>query len=147
MKKLYACACFLLFLAGCKTEYKDVSFNIEYTRIIGARYETLVPFYIYGVTLDKDYAPNVDIYMITNVKLGGREKITKDILNAGSKMEIQKILSCFKCLVPDVVFDVQVEGLEKEVPVQLWNFSIWHNGKKYKKMNPEFFKKINKEKS
>jgi hypothetical protein len=144
MKCVYIFLLCLLFLAGCKTEYKDISSNVEYTKILGKTYESLVPLNIYGVTLDENYKPNINVYIVTDVKLGGREKITKDVLSVGSIFKINKVMSCVKCLVSDVVFNVEIKGLEKKIPIELWDYSILDNKKKYRKMNPSLFKEISR---
>lgn len=77
-------------LSGFVT-YNDISSNPQYSILINTEYKTTEDLYIYGITMDKDYAKILDHYYITEVGFGGMEVLSRDVLKSGTLLKIKRV--------------------------------------------------------
>ena len=103
----------MLVACGASAKFRDASNDSSYAGLVGGRYRTLNEFLVLGVSTDRDYPPVTDLYLITEKPgFGGSEVLTKDILPAGSLLEVKSVNVCTSCLYHYLQIEVVVVGSE-----------------------------------
>ncbi|MES9906776.1 MAG: hypothetical protein ABW168_29365 [Sedimenticola sp.] len=140
--------CFVIFLLpACysKSEYEDVSSHMQYSRLIGNRFETLAPLVVHGVTLDQNYKKVIEVFVVTvEPGFGGPEVLMRRDLPVGSIVSIEKVLRCSTCLPSYIEYEINFlsENIGSDIPVRLDDLSI-KNNKGSLILNPDVFRKLN----
>ena len=134
----------LVVLTGCRTEYEDVSRDVQFSAMIGTTYKTLRQLRLHGVTLHKNYQERIDIYSITELPgFSGPEVVTSSILKAGSILKVRSILKCKNCLSDrlEIVVDILSEKLTPDVQIRLDDLSVLGSNK-VRELSPILFMKV-----
>src|SRR3989338_992264 len=108
---------------GCRQEFDDVSTEAQFSHLIGMQYESLVSLRVWGITLDRNYSPSVDVYHLIpvhKVNHEGPEVVVALTLPAGEKFKVIKVVKCKNCLFfspINVVVEMQSEKIDPDTPV------------------------------
>jgi hypothetical protein len=110
----------IIVCGGCAQKYTDISGQPAYTPFIGMTYAVTNRMYISGVNAPPGYEKTIDYYAIDPLdrRWDGPEKITEDVLPAGTKLKIKNIRK------PNVrLFGA---GIESEVEVEPYKLKEAH---------------------
>lgn len=96
----YSILIFLFILVGClEARYVDISQNAKYAHLIGQKFNTATDLLMYGITLKLERNRKIDYYIVTEPPgIGGPEVVSKAFLNAGTVVQVDKVLKCSNCL-------------------------------------------------
>ena len=86
-------------LSGCgMAQYEDVGNDPKYHQLIGQRLEAASKLYLHAVTLDRNYAKQVDTCSITEPPgFSGPEVIYSRTIPKGAIFEIVGVRKCINC--------------------------------------------------
>ncbi len=114
---LAALAPILLGVFGCSTvqRFEDVSDAPAYRAYVGATFRLEVAMHLSGVNAPPGYGQTVDYYVVhpTSPSWSGPELITRDLLPAGTELNVKAVRRCTNCL-----FDERFEA-EISLPAHL----------------------------
>lgn len=134
---------------GCTREEVDVSTDNEYSEVIDMKFKTLVDMKMHGITLDRNYKKNIDMYSITTYPgFSGPEVITKDFLIKNSIIKIISVKKCSNCLddsrnfIIEILSSSKYRGSPVKLSFQSGNDSIVLKKDSKIKMNPNFFLQV-----
>jgi hypothetical protein len=86
-------------LFGCDLmEYSDISEDKDVASLINSKYKSQKELIIYGITLDRDYKEEIDLYTIMEPPgIAGPEVLFKEILPKYTLIKILKVERCNNC--------------------------------------------------
>lgn len=100
-------AAMLTMVAGCGlltyacntiVTFEDVSTDPRFSRLIGTDYQSTEELMIYGITVERGYAPILAYYRVTTLPgISGPEVLSTDRLAVGTTCRIVKVLRCTDC--------------------------------------------------
>lgn len=136
-----------VFFTGCSmAKYTDVSHEEKFKMVINKDYVTLKELMIHGVTLDRNYKKNIDIYSITEMAgFSGPEVVSKNILSKGTIFKIIRVVRCTSCWPEYIEFEIKIlstTNIKESIPIRLNDLTIIKNNSIL--MNPKYFKEIEK---
>jgi hypothetical protein len=122
----------ILLLSACMAEYEEVSSQEPYRRIIGKRLKSTSKLHIYGVTLDRNYAPTVDVYTVHGPPgIGGPEILSAATLPPGTIFNVSGIRRCTNCpfderieIVVEVVRNQKYDDAPVTIPYRLFRTDV-----------------------
>ncbi|MBK7952016.1 MAG: hypothetical protein IPK00_25510, partial [Deltaproteobacteria bacterium] len=83
---------------GCGfVDFEDVSDIPEFSDLMGREFVSMRETHLYGVSLDRDYAPHVDKFEILPVSIAGPEVVSSETLPPGTKITVVSVLRCTNC--------------------------------------------------
>lgn len=85
---------------GCNTPvtFEDASNDPRFSPLIGTNYQSTEELMIYGITMERYYAPILDHYTVTTLPgIGGREVLSEHRLAIGTTCRIVRVLRCTDC--------------------------------------------------
>ncbi len=96
---LFAALAVMYYATYTIVDFDDISSNPKYVNIISQSYKTKIMLRVHGVNMDPVIGKDIHEYLVTPIPgIGGREIITKDSLNIGSVIRVDKVLLCSNCL-------------------------------------------------
>ena len=110
---------------GCFVSFEDASLNPRYASIVGKEFRASGPVAIHGITMEKNYAPILDHYIVTTFPgIGGREVLSQGELVVGTTVRVRKVMRCVDCYLdfaPRVhaVVDITSSDKYRDAPVQV----------------------------
>lgn len=94
----------ILLLSACMAEYEDISSQALYRNIVGKQFKSTSTLQIYGVTLDRNYAPIVGVYTIHGPPgVGGPEILSVETLPVGTVFNVTAVRRCTNCPFDEIV--------------------------------------------
>jgi len=119
---------FIFQFSGWMQEFDDVSSDEKFSHLINAEYQSIQKLLIHGITLDANYLQKVDKYTVTDFPgMGGREIVTVGRLEVGTIFRVKKVLKCNNCFLfspISILVEINTEGLEPDIPVELYGLRI-----------------------
>jgi len=101
-------------LASCSAKYEDASNEEKHVHLIGNKYKTTKELLIYGITTDKNYKQQIDLYTIHEPPgIGGPEVLLEGHLEPGTVVQIKKVLRCINCIPPSLL-ELEIEILSEK---------------------------------
>lgn len=100
----------IMLALGCTTAatYADVSAQLAYRELTGARYELRVPMHLSGVNAPPGYEKTIDFYTVSPASPGwsGPELVSRCTLPPGTWVAVRGVRRCTNC-----PFETRVEAL------------------------------------
>jgi len=96
----------VVLLSSCgMAQYEDVSLDPKYLPLVGQQLEATTELYLHAVTLDPNYAQQVDTCVVTAPPgFSGPELVYRRTLAAGTAFHVLSVRRCVNC-----PFDERVE--------------------------------------
>lgn len=85
---------------ACNTmaTFEDASNDPRFSRLIGSDYQSTEELMIYGITVERGYAPILAHYTVTTLPgIGGPEVLSTHRLAVGTTCRIVKVIRCTNC--------------------------------------------------
>lgn len=135
---------FLTYQCGRQAKYEDISYEEEYSHFIGKKYRTTKNLLVHGITLDKNYKKQIDVFTIDEPPgFSGPEIISKGHLPEGTLIQIRKVVECINCLpkLKELEIDILSEEKYSNHPVRIEEPAFKIENKKII-MNPKLFEQV-----
>ena len=135
LKNIFVSMVLIVSIVGCWfVDYEDVSHEKEYSALVGERFTTLTDLQINGVTMDRNYKKQIDLYTIYVLPgFSGPEVVSSEILKSGTDFEILKVLRCTNCLFEnrvEIVIKITSNNKYNNAPVEISYDYFKSEGKK-----------------
>ncbi len=108
IRAFFGCVLMLLFVGCSSAKYDDVSNSDEFSYLIDQKFMTLDELLIIGVTSDANYEKRIDYYsVIPKPGFDGPEVVTRNVLPAGTLIQIRKVMRCANCMSQKIYFIIE----------------------------------------
>ena len=136
-----------LFLSGCLQKTETIRHTQPYDKLIGSVYQSLVPLYLYGVTLDPNYKQVTSAYSLRTPpgKISGPEVVSMVKLPVGTIVKVYDVQRCTNCFIwSPITLMVNILSYEEALnfPISLYTAIEETDSGKGMILNPEFFQLV-----